>query len=273
MLAALKSFNWKRHANTVIKVLLDFKVFGLIALNGLVIYGIGWDTILRPNLESIKSRDNALAEQRKTLTEKENLQKQYGVWEQQLKDLDTKMIPVAEGNSAKVISVTESSELVQLAKGQLRDVMILPPLQPPHDQRDNVLLTPGNSISIDIMKPEGEAAAAPSAPPPPAEGAPPTPGGETGAPSETGAVTSMPVDRFDYELKVTGTYPALLDVLNELTIRKKLVKINKVTISKSAAETEEQPDAKEFPDYPLKLDMVVSLSIFLYASNEPQPSP
>ena len=79
----------------------------------------------------------------------------------------------------------------------------------------------------------------------------------------------MPVDRYDYELKVTGTYPALMDVLNELTIWKTLVKINKITINKATI-TEEQPDAKDFPDYPLKLEMIVSLSLFLYASNGPQ---
>jgi hypothetical protein len=268
MLGALKSFNWKRHSNTVIKVLLDFKVFGLIALNGLVVYGIGWDTILKPNLENIKSRDNALNEQKKALSEKENLQKQYGVWEQQLKSLDTQMIPVPEGNSSKVISVTESSELTQLALGKLRDVLILPPLQPPHDERDKVDLVPGASATIDIMKADGAPADAAAAPPPAEGGAPAPPGGESG----NGIATSMPVDRFDYDLKVTGTYPALLDVLNELTIRKKLVKINKVTISKSVTASEEQPDAKEYPDYPLKLDMVVSLSIFLYASNGTPPS-
>jgi hypothetical protein len=269
MLATLKSFNWKRHANTLIKVVLDFKVFGLVLLNGLVIYGIGWDTILRPNLESIKSRDEALNEQKKNLSEKEDLQKQYGVWEQQLKDLDAQMIPVPDGNSAKVISVTESSELLSVAQGKERELAILPPLQPPHDERLNVSLTPGASATLDIMKPDGDTSGAQAATPavPPAGGAPQPPGGEVGGTVE---VTSLPVERFDYELKITGTYPALMDVLNELTIRKKLVKINKITITKSASEVEEQPDAKEYPEYPLKLDMVVSLSIFLYTSHGQQ---
>jgi hypothetical protein len=252
-------------------------VLGLFVLNGLVIYGIGWDTIMRPNLDSLKGRDEALSEQRKSLEAKQSLQKQYGVWEQQLKNLDTTMVSVPDGNSAKVISVTEAAELQKLVEGKLRDAAILPPLQPPHDKRENISLTPTGNASLDILKAEAGADSGAATPAPPAggpPGEPPLPGsasagapaGEPGVSDNMGAATTMPVDQFDYELKVTGTYAALMDVLNELSIWKTLIKINKITISK-ATTTEEQPDAKDYPDYPLKLDMVVSLSIFLYATN------
>lgn len=276
-LDSLKDFNWKRHFNTVLKVIMDFKVLGLFVLNGLVLYGIGWDTILRPSLESMKGRDSALSQQKKSLEAKESLQKQYGVLAKQLKSLDTIMIPVPAGNSAKVVSVTESAKLQKLVEGKLRDVNVLPPLQPPHDQRENISLTPTAESSLDILKLNGAAAGQSAGA---SQGAAPTGGdsggasGPPGTPSSGpdgemgtgGAATSMPVDQFDYDLKVTGTYPALMDVLNELAIWKTLVKINKITISKATV-TEAQPDAKDYPDYPLKLDMVVSLSIFLYASN------
>lgn len=286
-LELLKSFNWKRHGNTILKVLMDFKVLALIGLNGVVIYGM-WDTFFHPSLEGMKSRDTAIEEQRKALTEKENLQKQYGVWEQQLKSLDTTLIPIASGNSAKVISVTESAELLNLANGKLRDSLVLPPLQPPHDKRENISLTSTANSVLDILNPDGPSptgdnGGSPAAAPPPMPTiAPPSPGGPapSGGPAQApgggssseannGAATTMPVEQYDYDLKASGTYPALMDLLNELVIRKKLIRINKVVISKSAVAAAAQPDAKDYPDYPLKLDMVVSLSIFLYESNAP----
>lgn len=275
-LAQLKDINWKRQLNTILKVLIDFKVLGLVVLNGLVLYGIGWDTILRPSLESMKGRDAALNDQKKSLEAKGSLQKQYGVWEKQLRSLDITMIPVPAGNSTKVVSVTESAKLQKLVEGKLRDAAVLPPLQPPHDQRENISLTPTTTSSLDILKLDGAAAEqqpaktpSDSAPGAPTGGAPSAtaPSSGPGGEAETGGgATSLPVDRYDYDLKVTGTYPALMDVLNELAIWKTLVKINKVTITKATV-TEAQPDAKDYPDYPLKLEMVVSLSIFLYASN------
>lgn len=287
-LELLKSFNWKRHGNTVLKVLMDFKVLALIGLNGVVVYGM-WDTFFHPSLDGMKSRDSAIEEQRKALTEKENLQKQYGVWEQQLKSLDTTLIPISSGNSAKVISVTESAELLNLANGKLRDSLVLPPLQPPHDKRENISLTSTANSVLDILNPDGPPVtgenggspppATPSMPTiaPPSQGgssspgssSPQGPGGGSSSESNTGAAITMPVEQYDYDLKASGTYPALMDLLNELVIRKKLIRINKVVISKSAASAAAQPDAKDYPDYPLKLDMVVSLSIFLYESNAP----
>lgn len=296
MLEKIKQFNWKRHGTTLIKVMMDMKVLGLLSLNGILVYGM-WDTFFHPSLDGLSSRDTAIAEQKKTLAEKENLQKQYGVWEQQLKSLDARMIPILPGSSSKVLSVTEAAELLDLAQGKLRDAAVLPVLQPPHDQRENVSLLPTANTTIDILQPDlapGEAAAdgsSPSASPPPAQpptiGAPVPPGGSGASggaplapgaqpkdkqtPENGGAATSIPAEKFDYDLKVTGTYPALMDLLNELVIRKKLIKINKVVITKSATETD-QPDAKDYPDYPLKLDMVVSLSLFLYdAAQAPNP--
>jgi hypothetical protein len=253
----LKGINWKRQGNTILKAALDFKVLGLLALNGLVLYGIGWDTVLRPNLASIQERDTALAEQRKQLDAKGSLQKQYGIWDQQLKSLNTALIPVSAGNSAKVLSVTTAAELQKLVEGKLRDTTVLPVLQPPHDQRQNVSLTAMGEGSLDILQAEGGGAS---------PGTPPAQNGSPGAPNagnNTGVATSLPVEWFNYDVKVTGTYPALMDVLNELSIWKTLVRINKIVITKTPV-TEAQPDAKEYPDYPLKLDMVVSLSIFLY---------
>lgn len=290
---------WKKYLGIGIQVLMDFKVQGLIVLNVLMVYMGVWDTVMRPNLEQMQGRDKALEEQKKALQEKEGLQKQYSSLEQQLTSLDTQLIAIPQGNSAKVVSVTEAAEILELAKGNLRDTKILPLLLPPHDKRFNVSLLSTTNGTLDLLNPDADPSAAPgSAPtalasPQPASpgilgGAPPGPdamqtmqGGGAAGPEHHGLATgltqsvqvgsaSLPVERYDYDLKVTGTYPALMDVLNELVIRKKLVKINKVVISRPT-EAEPQPNAKENPEFPVQLEMVVSLSMLLYPDNASQP--
>lgn len=261
----------KNYLLTGIQVVWDFKLMGLVCLNVLIIYMGTWDAVIRPGLEQMQARDLSLETQKKALQEKQGLQSQYSDQEKQLQVLTTELITVSEGNSTKVISVTEAAELLDLAKGRLRDEA-LPSLLPPHDQRADVSLTFVASSKVDLLKGGqllDQAAAAASAQPPAAPvGSTGTPPGEgqgpdTAKPLQVGSLT-LPVERYDYDLKVTGTYPALMDVLNELVIRKKLVRINKVTISHPATPAV-QPDAKDFPDFPVKLEMVVSLSMFLYA--------
>lgn len=289
---------WKKYLSIGIQVLLDFKVLGLIVLNVLMVYMGVWDTVMRPNLEQMQGRDKALEEQKKALQEKEGLQKQYSMLEQQLKSLDTELIAIPQGNSAKVVSVTEAAEILELAKGNLRDMDILPLLLPPHDKRLKVSLLSTTNGTLDLLNPDADPNAAPgSAPTAPAQqpAAPGLMGGGTAGPdaapnmqgggapghnqpgmaagitqpAQVGSA-SLPVERYDYDLKVTGTYPALMDVLNELVIRKKLVKINKIVISRPT-EVEAQPNAKENPEFPVQLEMVVSLSMLLYPDNASQP--
>jgi hypothetical protein len=289
---------WKKYLGIGIQVLMDFKVLGLIVLNVLMVYMGVWDTVMRPNLEQMQGRDKALEEQKKALQEKEGLQKQYSSLEQQLKSLDTQLIAIPQGNSAKVVSVTEAAEILELAKGNLRDTKILPLLLPPHDKRFKVSLLSTTNGTLDLLNPDGDPTAAPgSAPTAPASPQPAAPGmlggaagpdalrtmqgGGAAGPDHHGLATgltqsaqvgsaSLPVERYDYDLKITGTYPALMDVLNELVIRKKLVKINKVVISRPT-EAEPQPNAKENPEFPVQLEMVVSLSMLLYPDNASQP--
>lgn len=291
MEAPIQKAAWKKHLGNGIQVALDFKVLGLIALNIMLLYMGLWDTVMRPNLEQMQSRDKALEEQKKLLRDKEGLQKQYKGLEQQLKNLDTELITISAGNSSKVVSVTEAAEILELAKGNLRDVQILPPLLPPHDKRLNVSLTPTFNGTLDLLKPDEApttAGSTPSSPPAPQPApnqmgvatAPANGQGGNGNPEDHSFINSvpvqvgsvaLPVERYDYDLKLSGTYPALMDVLNELVIRKKLIRINKVVINRSP-DTEAQPNAKDNPEFPVQLDMIVSLSMLLSpASHAGQP--
>lgn len=261
VMKTLREINWKRHINTFIKVFSDFKNLGLLALMIFTLYGIGWDTVLRPNLQQLQDKDGLIQKQRDTLGQKGDLHKQYGVWEEQLKSLSQDLIVIPGDSSAKVLSVAESSNLLQLARGENREASGLAALQPPHDRREGIGLTAVANSIVDILPLIDPNAAAPATPTDSNSAAP-----SLGRDAASSAVVTLPVERYDYDLKVSGTYPALVDMINLLVIQKKLVKINKVVISKPEKSDEEQPDAKSFPDYPVKLDMVVSLSLFLYAN-------
>jgi hypothetical protein len=247
-------------------------VLGLIALSGLTAYGIGWDTIIRPSLDGLQSRDKFIKEQNEALQKRLQLQHEYGDLEQKLTNLDTHMLTFHQGSSSKIVSVTEAAELTEIAMGKIRAAN-LPPLQPPHNIRDHIELKPIDSNTLDILHPNGEAvtptAATTTAP---AAGAPGAVANSAPNADTSGAATTIPIERYNYDLSVTGTYPALMDLLNQFITRKKLLKINKVSINKSTFETTNLPDPKVYPDYPLKLDMVVSLSMFLYEDNSPPPA-
>jgi hypothetical protein len=265
-LEQIQKINWKRHLHTAFMVISDFKVLALIGLSGMTVYGIGWDTVIRPSLETLKSRDTAIKEQTQNLEQKQQLQREYGDLEQKLSNLDTHLLVVHQGTAAKIVSVTEAAELTDLALGKARAAN-LPVLPAPHNLRENVELKPLDNQSIDIQHPNGDAPAAAASP----EKAPDANG--PGESPQQAADAPMPVDLYNYELAVTGTYPALMDLLNELVTRKKLVRIKKVTISMAKTQSADIPDAKEYPDYPLKLDMVVTLSLFMYSDNNAAPAP
>ncbi len=275
----------KRSVSTFFGVILDFKILALIALNIMLIYMGTWDTVLRPCLEQLDAKAKGMEEQKKMLSDREGLEKQYSALEKQLKSMSTELIPVPAGNSSKVVSVTEAADILDLVKGNKRDETLLPRLLPPHDQRSDASLTFLSSVPMDLLKPEGSESTAaggsapatpPAAPPsgssPP--GSPPDAAANTdGSPSAPAAAaplqigsTTLPVERFDYELKVTGTYPALVDVLNELVIRKKLIRINKITIARPEKVEASQPAAADNPEFPVKLNMVANISMYLYAN-------
>jgi hypothetical protein len=256
----IQSVPWKRYSNIIVKVFSDFKNLSLLGLLGFILYGIAWDTVLRPNLENLKARDEVIQKQKEVLGQRDNLQKQYDVLERQLKGLTQDLIPVPAGSSGKVISVSESGELLKMTRGEMREAFGLQALQPPHDRLENASLTStGDDKTVNLLSLlNADTAATPSANP------------QT-APSPAEASNTAPVlaaEQYDYELKVTGTYAALIDLLNQLVLHPKLVKINKVVITKAPGnKPEDEPDPKEFPDYPIKLEMVVSLALFLYATD------
>lgn len=259
-LKTLQGVNWKRHANTAYKVLRDIKVLSMLGLLGFIIYGIGWDTVLAPNLATLKTRDEAIQKQREDYSQRNMLKEQYGSWESQLRDLDVTLTPVPPDGQIKVVSLGVSTDLVALARGQARPEN-LPALPPPHDKRFGVAISQSGSEVLDLLALSGlPMVTVESNPADPLLGL--TGGGSTGP-------STLMVERYDYDLKASGTFTALVDLLNQLTLRKQLIRLNKVEIARPAtAPSAGGPSSGGAVDVSTgddpRLDMTISLSVFFY---------
>ncbi len=282
----LKALPWKRYMNIGLNVFKDRN--NLILLGGLlfVIYAIGWDTIIRPNFDLLKTHQDALTQQQLLLTDKQKKNKDMGQMLASLQSLKTDMLSIPAGNSPTVTVVAEAAKIQQMAQGKIRDPK-LPVLPAPHNVRTNVSMTLTTSAdnTLDGLSSgtTADAAAAAAAPPPP----PPMPAGNAGAPPAGGNTPKPPaapveappppisVHVFHYDLKASGTYPALMDLLNQLVLYSTLIQIDKVVLAAqpvdavapapgTAATAATVPDPAKDPDFPVKLDMTVSLTLILY---------
>jgi len=269
----LKNANFIRYRGTILKVLMNPRILVLIGVLFFTIFSIGGDTVLGPNLTKIKAQDEMIKNSRQQLDQKQQERKRVVDLESELKNLTTQLIPVASGNSPTVVAVSESSEILKIAKGGLRpekkmnvDGQEEQALPKPHDTRENVSLTPTSSETIDITK-ALESSTTPASPTP-SQSPGPNPGGPNSSPSAVVA-TSLNAYQFNYELKATGTYAALIDLINALALRRHLVKFNKISIVPSTNAHQAIPDATDDPDFPVKLDLDAVISIYLYDAPDP----
>lgn len=261
LLDQLKRLTWKRYGNTALKTLMEPRVALLAGLMIFILYGIGWDTVLRPSFDVLRVRDEALAKHRAELAKKQALQQHYVELNRQLRNMDITMLSIRSGNSATVIALDETAEIFRLAQGGKMAGRPWPTLPKPHDSRENVSLTPTGSVSLDLRKPPDSTKAS--------DKTTQNASSELNPATSDGGPNSVPVERFDYDLKASGTYPALMDLLNELVTYPKLIQINQIQIVPNTTADAERPDAATYPDFPVKLDMLVSLSLFLYVDNAP----
>jgi len=271
----LKNANFIRHRGTILKVLMNPRILVLIGALFFTIFSIGGDTVLGPNLTKIKAQDDMIKNSRQQVDQKQLERKRVVDLENELKNLTTQFIPVASGNSPTVVAVSESSEILKLAKGSSgtqekkinEDGQEEQTLPKPHATRENVSLTATSSETIDITK----ALESSNSGTPTLNQSLPSPGPGASSSSTPGTVASThSAYQFNYELKATGTYVALIDLINELTLRRHLVKFNKISIVPSASAHQTLPDAKDDPDFPVKLDLNAVISIYLY--DAPNPS-
>jgi hypothetical protein len=252
----LKAIKWKPFVAAMWPVVKDFKVAGLLFMNAFTLYAICWDTIVRPGLQDIGNIDKGLATEHQKIDQQKKFQADLQLLQNELKELKTSMLTVSSKGSSRLVAVQEAAKLKSLFEGGLPEERLLPELPQFVRQPRTVTINPGNMVDLDIQKLITKINAQPA---PPAEGSveSTTEGNPTGNPSAT--PSHLILKEFEYQVDIHSTYANLLDIINELTLHTKLVKIKQLTIKPDQDNATWNAENK-----PIQLVMNLVLSVFVY---------
>jgi hypothetical protein len=229
--------DWKKLSQTYLKALLGSKVLMLLFLLGTIVYYGGYETIYKTNMVKLTALDKQLKEKNEDYTQRKEDVENLKRWEEELKEIKTVVIELEEEQSTRVEAVNQTRILTELIRGVGREYETLPE---PHDTLELISFKPTADTVVDIVS---------QTPLPKADAAPPP----------------INMARFDFEVRVKGTYPALVDLINHLVLSQNLLVINKVLIKKGNPKDHLlEPDPLEKPDHPVLIEMFVYLSLYIY---------
>ncbi len=243
MLEKLKDGNFKETAQMLLVVFKDLKLVMTVVSFFMIIYMIGYDTVFVPMSKEIEKRDHAIAQQREKINSRKQQNSQEMQLQKQLSGMTKQLIKVKAGESARVVAIKESGTVVDVAKGGKRILEEENPLPPPHDKLENVIIDAKDNTVVNVLVP---------------------PSGEK---AQEGEGEKLLLEKHDYEIKMTGTYPALVDFLNQITAWDNLVMISQVRMVRLEKPDEPQPDPETEPLYPVKVEMTVLFSLYMYSTN------
>lgn len=220
--------------SNLIKAAKDLKVLAAIVAIFAIIYMAGYETVWVNSWKEIDQVSATVEQQQSILTEKEAKVAQYTKWESELQEFDNSVIKLEQSTSSQSASVKHSRRVEELARGSSEST-----LPEPHNKRSVISNKLDRYITYKIP-----------------EGAPGTEMGNT--------TTQIEFERYDYTIEVQGTYPGLLDFVNQLALLKPLVAINSIEIiAAEGTNLASRPDPELNPDFPLRLKMMMEYSIFL----------
>jgi len=276
----------------VFKLLADSRIIMTIILIGFSVYMLGYDMVIKGMNEQLSQKDEALKAQDENYKQQKELVSQYKEWQTQLKELDTDLFVIEANQPATVAAANMKSNLVKLIQGEFRGKSNLSPLPPPHDLRQRVEIIEKSHTQINLSsaateeeKPAdggpddgphpggpglgaaGGPGAAPTEGPNPAQPQPRPRGPLGGANPAQPSAQGLALEKFDYEVHVTGTYAGMADLLNELVSQPNLVVIRSVKITPAVNDGDAakfRPDPKTMPDAPVKVDLVLQVTMYLY---------
>ena len=232
------------------KAMGNMKVLATIFCFFFGIYAIGYETVFVPSMADLKRRDDAIQSEKELLEQKEQQQAQFERWETETSALSTKMVRLKPEQSAKVISLKESEKVVSLAKTSPDSK-----LPDPHNKREGISLNALDSATLTISNGQSATVGGDAPPQPGIEG-----DGSRGEDVRNGPIN---VEQFDYKINLSGTYPAVVDFVNQIVSLDNLIAIKEITIER-IGDASSLPDPEKFPDYPVKVNMTVLFSIYLY---------
>jgi Tfp pilus assembly protein PilO len=236
--------NLKKLFGVGLKSLMNLQVGMMLLLVVSIIYFLGYDTAY----VSSNKKLTELETKRKTLDDELQKKRQEAEklkqWESELKGIETQIPKLKAGESARVLAITESKKVADLAQGIGRDAEKFPPLPEPH----NKLTVLGFNLVSEQKVQVGDDAVpktldnkTPAAAPPPAAG--------SGGADAEAAAKPLLFSKFSYELRLKGTYPALADLLNQVGQSDQLISIEKV-IMKQHLEGESSGSNASGPNSP-----------------------
>lgn len=266
------NFNPKKFFSIAGKVLMNSQVLMLLAMLGVIIYLGGFETAYKGNVDKLAKFDRQIEEKKKELAKKQEEVDKLKKFENELKGIVTEIPELKKGDALKIVALTESTRITDLAKGIGRDAEKNPILPPPNDKLELLSFAQVAESTVDVA----EELAGPSAK---KKKKKKKPDEAADAPQDKDTVS---LTRFDYEMKVRGTYPAVADLVNQLVQFNNLIVLNKVLVSK-AGQLKEAPNSVPTPLTPqsgdespgadgggsvAKVDMLINLSLFFYASTK-----
>jgi Tfp pilus assembly protein PilO len=213
--------NLKKLFGVGLKSLMNLQVGMMLLLVLSIIYFLGYDTAY----VSSNKKLTELETKRKTMDEefkkKQQEAEKLKQWESELKGIETEIPELKAGESARVIAITESKKIADLAQGIGRDAEKFPPLPEPHNKLTVLGFTLVSEQKVQVgddAVPKTLDNKAPAQAPSPA-------GGDAAA---AAAAKPLIFSKFSYELRLKGTYPAMADLLNQVGQSGQLISIEKV---------------------------------------------
>ena len=238
-----KSINYRQGLSMALRVASNLQIASLMLLFLFILFQC-YDTGVQSNLKKIQKDAKTIEQLSKQLEEKKMEKRRFDQLMSQVEKFPVEIIELEAGKSAKLIALAESQIITSIAKGELTNVDDqLPPVA---EARQFVSMNPTKEEQIDLVELEKKK-----------NGLPISPG------SKNPADKPVVVSKFGYELKVKGTYAAIVDLINHLVLLKQCISIDSLEIT-SDDKAPPVADPKENPNFPVQVLMTATLSFYVY---------
>ncbi|MBX2859739.1 MAG: hypothetical protein KTR14_00770, partial [Vampirovibrio sp.] len=231
---------------TLKAVFTDMKVLGALAVLGVILYMFVYDFAFQQNVKKLTGLDQQITQKKSELSDQQLQSQNFGSLVNSLSGLQTHLIVLEPGEDSVIAATSEYDSLIRMAEG-VGDYAIK--LDEPHNRRRLVSKKALAKTTTAFL--EKQASSEP-----------------------------LPLVKYQYNFQLSGTYPALMDFVNQLIGHSQLIQINEIVITTPGAagndsrnrrrdrqsdDDSRRPDPVTEPDYPVKLVMDIDFSILMHA--------
>jgi hypothetical protein len=271
----------KKQVNTYFKALTDVKIIMLAILLIFLLYEGAYDSIFKPKLAQLTTLNETSDTRTKELEQKVQGLEHLNQLESTLKDLQTTVIELPQGESPRVVAASESKKVADLANSPV--VFTTAPSSPVEPQKESTGSEPNKDkpLNEETLEPEKNKETFNATGINKREVVSFSPKGDSVinildakavAQFKDNGLTTINLLKFDYELKLKGSYAALVDFLNKVVMMKNLVSINHLVFELPKEEATVQPTNpldkskanKDESDNSVPVEMTLNFSVYIY---------